>query len=58
MAYQKFLVVASKQDTAGSNITTRLSQFRVNPLLSGMKQQPSFDFYLVEDEILYNKNAG
>lgn len=50
--YEKYLVVASKLDRAGINITTQLSQFRENPLFSSMKQAPSFDFYLVDDEII------
>ena len=51
MTYQKFLIVASKLDKAGINITTQLSQFRENPLLSGMKDAPNFDFYLIDTEI-------
>lgn len=55
--YKKFLIIASKQDPAGRNITTQLSQFRKNPLLSGIqKDGRGFDFYLIEDSILYNKN--
>jgi len=50
--YSKFLIVASKLDKAGINITTQLSQFRENPLLSGMKNTPSFDFYLIDTEII------
>ena len=42
--YKKYLIVASKKDKAGINITTNLSQFG------------KFDFYLVEDEIFYNEN--
>lgn len=56
MEYKKFLIVASKKDTAGTNITTRLSQFRESPLLTGMKQGSGYDFYLVEDEIIYAEN--
>jgi len=56
MEYKKFLVVASKKDPAGVNITTRLSQFRGNPLLSGMKQEASYDFYLVENSMLQTEN--
>ncbi len=57
MVYKKYLVVASKLDKAGINITSQLSQFRKNPILSGMDQEASnFDFYLIEDEILYNGN--
>src|SRR3989344_5995694 len=56
MPYEKYLVVASKKDRAGINITTQLSQFRQNPLFSSMKKTPSFDFYLVDDEIIETKN--
>lgn len=57
MAYKKFLVVASKQDIAGINITTQLSQFRKNPLLGAMsKDAKGFDFYLVEEDILHEEN--
>lgn len=52
MTYSKFLIVASKLDKAGINITTQLSQFRENPLLSGMKNTPNFDFYLIDTEII------
>ncbi len=44
MLYEKFLIVASKLDKAGINITTQLSQFG------------NFKFYLVEDEIIYTEN--
>ncbi len=55
--YKKYLVIASKRDKAGINITSQLSQFRKNPILSGMNSEASnFDFYLVEGEILYNEN--
>jgi D-aminoacyl-tRNA deacylase len=56
MSYKKFLIVASKKDKAGINITTQLSQFRQNPLLSSMGNKPSFDFYLVEDEIIFDES--
>ena len=56
--YQKYLVVASKKDKAGINITTRLSQFRENPLLSSMKQEPNYDFYLVDDEIIFTESLN
>jgi D-aminoacyl-tRNA deacylase len=56
--YQKYLIVASKKDKAGINITTRLSQFRGNPLLSSMKQEPNYDFYLVDEEIVYTENLN
>ena len=47
MDYKKYLIVASKKDRAGTNITTQLSQFH-NP--------EKFDFYLVDDEIVYTEN--
>ncbi len=54
--YKKYLIIASKQDKAGTNITTQLSQFRVNPIVSSIKQDTaSFDFYLVNDEIIYTE---
>src|SRR3990167_2785611 len=57
--YKKFLIVASKKDKAGTNITTQLSQFRKNPLASVLQSEgKGFDFYLVDDEILYNKNLS
>jgi D-aminoacyl-tRNA deacylase len=54
--YKKYLIIASKKDKAGINITTALSQFRKNPLLSGMSEQPNFDFYLVEGETIFNES--
>lgn len=55
--YKKFLIVASKKDKAGVNIATQLSQFRKNPLASILQdEKPGFDFYFVEDEIIYNRN--
>lgn len=52
--YQKYLVVASKKDRAGVNITTQLSQFRKNPVLVSMSKDPAFDFYLIDTEIIDN----
>lgn len=55
--YKKYLIVASKKDKAGINITTQLSQFRKNPVFSSLeKDSRGFDFYLVEDEIVYTEN--
>ena len=42
--FKKYLIVASKKDLAGVNITTQLSQFG------------NFNFYLVEEDMLYNEN--
>ena len=44
MPYSKFLIVASKLDKAGINITTQLSQFG------------NFNFYLVDKEIIFTEN--
>ncbi len=57
--FKKYLIVASKKDIAGVNITTQLSQFRPNPMLRSMDQSPdsaSYDFYLVEDHQIYTEN--
>jgi len=55
--YKKYLIVASKLDRAGINITTQLSQFRKNPLISAIQKDTiSFDFYLVDKEIIYTEN--
>lgn len=42
--FKKYLIIASKLDKAGINITTQLSQFG------------DYDFYLVEGEVLYEEN--
>jgi D-aminoacyl-tRNA deacylase len=42
--YKNYLIVASKLDKAGINITTNLSQFG------------NFDFYLVDKDIIYTEN--
>lgn len=47
--FKKYLIVASKKDKAGINITTNLSQFA--DLAPG-----KFKFYLVDDEIIYTEN--
>jgi len=44
--YKKYLIVASKKDKAGVNITTQLSQF----------PRENFSFYLVEDEIIQTES--
>ena len=57
MTYRKYLIVASKKDKAGINITTHLSQFRKNPILSGMqKDGVNFDFYLVDESVIFTEN--
>lgn len=57
MKYKKYLIVTSKQDKAGSNITTQLSQLRKNLLLATMdSEKPFFDFYLIEGETIYTEN--
>ena len=42
--YKKYLIIASKKDKAGINITTALSQYG------------TYHFYLVDDEVIYDKN--
>ncbi len=55
--FKKYLVVASKQDSAGINIISQLNQFKKNPLLSAMsKDNSGFDISLIEDSILYEEN--
>lgn len=44
MSQRKFLIVASKSDPAGVNITTQLSKFG------------NFDFYLINESIIYTEN--
>ena len=44
--YHKYLIVASKKDKAGINITTQLSQF----------PRENFSFYLVDDYAIYTEN--
>ncbi|MCX6750646.1 MAG: hypothetical protein NTZ83_04270, partial [Candidatus Pacearchaeota archaeon] len=56
--FQKYLVIASKKDRAGMNITNQLSQFREIPLLSSWGNKPGFDFYLVDEEIIYTENLN
>ncbi len=47
--YKNFLIVASKQDSAGINITTQLSQFQDS-------YNQNFRFYLVDKSILNTEN--
>jgi len=54
--FQKYLIIASKKDKAGINIMTNLSQFRENPVLSSWGNKPNFDFYLIEEEMIYTEN--
>jgi len=57
--YSKYLIVASKKDAAGIAITTNLSQFRKNPVLSSMERDSTgFDFYLIDEEIIYTENLN
>jgi D-aminoacyl-tRNA deacylase len=54
--FKKYLIIASKLDKAGMNITAQLSQFRKNPVLTSMNNSSNFDFYLCEKEIIYTEN--
>ncbi len=56
MDYKKFLIVASKKDIAGMNIIARLPQFRGNPILASIRKEASYDFYLVEEEMIFTEN--
>lgn len=44
--YENYLIVASKLDKAGINITTQMSQFG------------DFNFYLVDNEVIYTENLN
>jgi D-aminoacyl-tRNA deacylase len=57
--FKKYLIIASKKDTAGINITTHLSQFRPNPIMKSLDKSPdsaSYDFYLVDEHSIYTEN--
>ena len=54
--FKKYLIITSKKDKAGMNIITHLSQFRENPVLSSWGNKPNFDFYIVEEEMIYTEN--
>jgi len=57
--YKRYLIIASKQDKAGINITVALSQFRKNPVLASLNsEKPGFDFYLREEEIISDENLN
>jgi len=56
MTYKRYLIIASKKDPAGINITTQLSQFRKNPIVGVISDKPNFDFYLREEEIISDEN--
>jgi len=53
MKYKKFLIVASKLDKAGINMTTQLSQFQN---ISNEDDSRNFRFYLIDDEIIRTEN--
>ena len=58
--FKNYLIIASKQDLAGINITTQLSQFRPNPLMKSIGrdsiQAPVYDFYLIEENQVYTES--
>jgi D-aminoacyl-tRNA deacylase len=56
--FQKYLIIASKRDRAGINITSQLSQFRENPILSSWANKPSFDLLLADEEIIYTDSLN
>jgi D-aminoacyl-tRNA deacylase len=54
--YNKYLIIASKKNIAGMNIASNLEQFRKNPVLSGIGNSPTFDFYFPEEESIFNES--
>jgi D-tyrosyl-tRNA(Tyr) deacylase len=56
--FEKYLVIASREDPAGMNIVNQLTQFRPNPFLKSMNRDPkgTFDIQIVEGSILENEN--
>ena len=54
--FQKYLVIASKKDRAGMNICSHLSQFKDDLIISSENKKQSFDFYLVDEEIIFTEN--
>ena len=50
--FKKYLVVASRQDKAGMNITTELFQYL------DQHQKENLDFHLVDDSILDERNLN
>jgi len=58
--FKNYLIIASKQDLAGVNITTQLSQFRPSPLMKSIDrdsaQIPVYDFYLIEENQVYTES--
>jgi D-aminoacyl-tRNA deacylase len=56
--FQKYLIIASKKDKAGMNICSQLQQFKENPILSSWAQRPNFDFYFVEEEVIFTENLN
>ncbi len=57
--YKKFIVIASKQDSAGMNIAEQLLNFRKNPV-SGIisKDNKFFDIFIVDNSILQEENLN
>jgi len=54
--FKKYLIVASRKDTAGMNITNSLMQFRPSPFINLSSNKPYFDIYIVEEDILQTEN--
>jgi len=55
---KKYLIIASKKDKAGINITTQLSQFKKPQIGFEIDKpiEPFFDLYLVEEDIILDAN--
>jgi len=58
--FKKYLIIASKLDLAGINITTQLSQFtsptKISGFLKNTEEFDKFTFYLVDKEIIYTES--
>lgn len=55
--YNKFLILADKEDLAGVNIASQLSQFAKNPISEVLsKKKRFFDILLVDGSILHEAN--
>jgi D-tyrosyl-tRNA(Tyr) deacylase len=53
--YKKYLVVVSRSDLAGMNISRQLFQFKESPFFATMKDTEGFDIYYCDDDVLYNE---
>lgn len=54
--FRRYLIVASKTDPAGMNITHQLSQFMPSSFLNLSSKKAYFDFYFIEGDITQTDN--